>query len=60
MGWACGRRVLEEKCIQSFGGDTRRKGTALGDSGVDKNLLNTSKEMSAELILRARSLCNCL
>jgi hypothetical protein len=34
--------VREEKCIQSFGGETRRKETALGDSGVDKNVLNTS------------------
>jgi hypothetical protein len=59
MGWACGMRVREEKCIQSFGGDTRRKGTAWGDSGVDRNVLNTSQEMSAELILRTRSLCNC-
>ena len=59
MGWACGTRAREEKCIQSFDGDTRRKGPAWGDSGVDKNLLNTSQEMSAEPVLRTRSLCNC-
>ena len=34
MDRACGMRGAEEKCIQSFGGETLRKETVLADMGV--------------------------
>jgi len=39
MGGACSAYGVEERCIQGFNGETRRKETHLEDTGVDGRIL---------------------